>query len=260
MKNYQRIVIKIGTSTICRPNGTVNLRKIEKLARVLTDLKNSGHDVVLVSSGAIAVGTNKLGLSKRPASISGKQAAAAVGQCELMHIYDRYFMEYGSTTAQLLLTKETMESDKTKQNIIATFQELFQTHAIPIINENDSIATEEIVYGDNDTLSAVVSVLVDADLLIILSDIDGLYDCDPTNNPDARRIPVVHSLQHVQDAAKGSHTENGTGGMITKLHAVQIASEKQIPTIIASGESPEILYDIMDGRNPGTLFEIGEEK
>ncbi len=260
MINHKRIVVKIGTSTICRPNGTANLRKIEKLARVLTDLKNSGHDVVLVSSGAIAVGSNKLGWAKRPDTIAGKQAAASVGQCELMHIYDRYFMEYGSTTAQLLLTKETMESDTTKPNIIATFNELFKTHAIPIVNENDSIATEEIVYGDNDTLSAVVSVFVNADLLIILSDIDGLYDTDPTNNPDARRIPIVHSLASVQDVASGSHTENGTGGMVTKLHAVEIAATKNIPTIIASGDNPDTLYDIVDGRNPGTLFLIGENQ
>lgn len=254
MKNWKRIVIKVGTSTICRPDGTLNLRKIEKFARILTDLKNGGHDVVLVTSGAVSVGAHKIGWGRRPIEIAEKQAAAAIGQCELMSIYDRYFMEYGSTTAQILLTKAITEDKVGRANAIATFNELLKTHAIPIINENDSVATEEIVYGDNDTLSAIVATFVKADLLIILSDIDGLYDSDPGTNPDAKLIPVVHSIEKVRSAAGGSHTENGTGGMVTKLHAASIAGSAGIPTIIASGNDPQILYDITDGIPTGTLF------
>lgn len=258
MKAWKRIVVKVGTSTICRSDGTLNLRKIERFARILTDLKNEGHDVILVTSGAIMVGAHKIGWGRRPATMAGKQAAAAIGQCELMSIYDRYFMEYGSTTAQLLLTKDVTENGEARRNVIATFQELLKTHAIPIINENDSIATEEIVYGDNDTLSAVVACLCNADLLIILSDIEGLYEADPSVHPEARLIPVVHDLDAVINAAGGSHTENGTGGMVTKLHAVSIAAKQHIPVIIASGEDPHILYDISDGHQRGTLFEIGD--
>lgn len=259
MKNWKRIVIKVGTSTICRPDGTLNLRKIERFARILTDLKNEGHDIVLVTSGAVSVGSHKIGWGRRPASISQKQAAAAIGQCELMSIYDRYFMEYGSTTAQILLTKAITEDPVGRANVIATFNELLKTHAIPIVNENDSVATEEIVYGDNDTLSAIVASFVRADLLIILSDIDGLYDKDPGSHPDAALIPVVRDIEAVRASAGGSHTENGTGGMVTKLHAAAIAKASGIPTIIASGSDPHILYDITDGREAGTLFLAGEE-
>ena len=229
MKNWNRIVIKVGTSTICRPDGTLNLRKIERFARIITDLKNAGKEIVMVTSGAISVGSHKIGWGNRPKDIALKQAAAAIGQCELMSIYDRYFMEYGSTTAQILLTKAITEDPVGRANVIATFNALLKTHAIPIVNENDSVATEEIVYGDNDTHS------------------------------DAKLIPFVKDIDAVRASAGGSHTENGTGGMVTKLHAASIAHASNIPTIIASGEDPHILYDISDGKQVGTLFLAGKE-
>ena len=222
-------------------------------------MKNEGRDIVLVTSGAISVGSHKIGWGNRPKDISLKQAAAAIGQCELMSIYDRYFMEYGSTTAQILLTKNITEDPVGRANVIATFNALLKTHAIPIVNENDSIATEEIVYGDNDTLSAIVATFVKADLLIILSDIDGLYDKDPSANPDATLIPFVKDIDAVRNSAGGSHTENGTGGMVTKLHAASIAHASDIPTIIASGNDPHILYDITDGKQVGTMFLTGDK-
>ena len=259
MKNWNRIVIKVGTSTICRPDGTLNLRKIERFARIITDLKNAGKEIVMVTSGAISVGSHKIGWGNRPKDIALKQAAAAIGQCELMSIYDRYFMEYGSTTAQILLTKAITEDPVGRANVIATFNALLKTHAIPIVNENDSVATEEIVYGDNDTLSAIVACFVKADLLVILSDIDGLYDKDPAAHSDAKLIPFVKDIDAVRASAGGSHTENGTGGMVTKLHAASIAHASNIPTIIASGEDPHILYDISDGKQVGTLFLAGKE-
>lgn len=257
-QKWNRIVIKVGTSTICREDGTLNLRKIERFARIITDLRNSGREIVLVTSGAIMVGAHKIGWGKRPDKVSEKQAAAAIGQCELMSIYDRYFMEYGTTTAQILLTKGVTEDADARENVIATFNELLKTRVIPIVNENDSVATEELVYGDNDTLSAVVAVFVQADLLIILSDIDGLYSKDPAVHEDAELIPVVHNIDKIREAAGGSHTEGGTGGMITKLRAASIAGERKIPTIIASGNDPHILYDITDGIPRGTLFDLEE--
>lgn len=251
---YNRIVVKVGTSTVCHAQGTVNLRRIERLSMVLSDIKNSGSDVVLVTSGAIGAGIHKAGWTSRPTSLSAKQAAAAIGQCELMSIYDRFFREYGSITAQILLTKDVLEESEARSNCTATFEELLSMHIIPIVNENDSVATEEIVYGDNDTLSAAVASLIHADLLILLSDIDGLYDADPAIFPDAKHLDVVTDINAVRHLAKGSHTTQGTGGMVTKLRAADIAMKAGIPVIIANGSNPDILYDITDGKKTGTLF------
>ncbi len=253
----ERIVIKVGTSTVCHKNGAPDLRRIDALCRVIADLKNENYEIVLVTSGAIGVGTNKMGLRKRPKSMAGRQAAAAIGQCELMSIYDRFLLSYGCLSGQILLTKDITEDAKGRKNVIATFEALLKRHAIPIVNENDSVATEEIVYGDNDTLSAVVACFVKADLLIILSDIDGLYDKDPSADPDAQLIPLVRDISKLNITATESRSEHGTGGMITKLHAAEIAGANGINTFLASGKNPAILYSIMDNSAKGTLFLAG---
>ncbi|MCR5795322.1 MAG: glutamate 5-kinase [Solobacterium sp.] len=260
MENVKRIVVKIGTSTVCHANGAPNLKRIDQLCRTITDLKNSGIDVVLVSSGAIGVGINRMGLSERPKEMALRQAAASIGQGELMRIYDRFFTDYGSLCGQILLTKDITENPEGKNNVIATFEALLQLHAVPVVNENDSVATEEIVYGDNDTLSAVVALFTDADLLVILSDIDGLYDKDPSKFANAHRIRVVDDFDSIDAEISDSNTSQGTGGMITKIQAAKIAAAAGIPTILASGKNPEILYEIQEGRQPGTLFAAGKEK
>lgn len=256
---WKRIVVKVGTSTVCHPNGAPDLRRLEILCRTLSDLRNQGHDVVLVTSGAIGVGTNKMGLRERPCSIAGRQAAASIGQCELMRIYDRFFMDYGCLSGQILLTKGITENPVGKDNVIATFNALLDMHAIPIVNENDSVATEEIVYGDNDTLSAVVAVFVHADLLVLLSDIDGLYDKDPSVYPDAKPVDIVHDPAEVRYMASGSRSNHGTGGMVTKINAAEITMADGISTIVANGKDPRILYQIADGEKTGTLFCTGGE-
>ena len=257
VNNMERIVIKVGTSTVCHKNGAPDLRRIDALCRVIADLKNENYEIVLVTSGAIGVGTNKMGLRKRPKSMAGRQAAAAIGQCELMSIYDRFLLSYGCLSGQILLTKGITEDTKGRKNVIATFEALLKRHAIPIVNENDSVATEEIVYGDNDTLSAVVAGFVKADLLIILSDIDGLYDKDPSVDPDAQLIPLVRDVSKLNITATESRSEHGTGGMITKLHAAEIAGANGINTFLASGKNPAILYSIMENSAKGTLFLAG---
>ncbi len=256
MSDYKRIVVKVGTSTVCHNNGAVNLRRIENLCRILTDIKNTQCEIVLVTSGAIGVGTNKMQKKQRPKSISGRQAAAAIGQCELMSIYDKFFLDYGTLCGQILLTKDITENPQGEKNVIATFNALLKMHAIPIVNENDSVATEEIVYGDNDTLSAVVAKYVKADLLILLTDTDGLYDRDPSKDKDAKIIHVVKNIDKVKAFSKDSGSKQGTGGMITKIKAAEIAKENGIPTIIASGKDPHILYDIMERKKVGTLFPV----
>lgn len=258
MKEWKRIVVKVGTSTVCHPNGAANLRRIEQLVRVLSDLKNTGIEIILVTSGAIGVGTQKIGWKERPKTVSGRQAAAAIGQCELMSIYDRLFMDYGSKTAQLLLTKDVFEDSKERNNVIATFKELGEIGAIPIVNENDSVATEEIVYGDNDTLSAVVAKYVKADLLILFTDIDGLYDANPDTDPNAKLISVVNDIDEVLHLAEDSKSGLGTGGMKTKLTAAKIAQDAGISTLIASSENPSLIYDILDGKKVGTLIKKKE--
>ncbi len=251
----KRIVVKVGTSTLTHETGKINIRRMVKLCSVLADLHNSGLDVVLVTSGAIGVGVGKLGLKEKPKDIPGRQAAATVGQCELMFMYDKHFGENGVKTGQLLITKSDIENDQRRENLENTFEKLFEYGALPIVNENDSVATEEIVYGDNDSLSAIVARLIHAQGLIILSDIDGLFDDNPSENPDAQLIPVVKVIdEQLMSVCKGAGTDRGTGGMITKIHAAQIATQAGIPTVIMNGSLPQDIYKLVDGHNLGTLF------
>ena len=250
-----RIVIKIGTSTLAHPSGHLNIRRVEELCRVISDIKNAGHETILVSSGAIGMGVGKLGLRQRPQDIPGKQAAAAVGQCELMYIYDKLFGEYHHTVAQLLITGEDVVSTRRHENFRNTLNRLLELSALPIINENDTVATEEIVIGDNDTLAAIVAESVEADLLVLLSDIDGLYTADPRKNPDAKLIPQVTEIdESILALAGGSSTNLGTGGMTTKLQAAKICMACGCNMIITNGSRPEILYNILAGESIGTLF------
>lgn len=253
--NAKRIVIKVGTSTLTYETGKINIRRMVKLCSVLADLHNSGKEVVLVTSGAIGVGVGKLGLKERPKDIPGRQAAATVGQCELMFMYDKFFGENGVKTGQLLITKSDIENDVRRENLENTFEKLFEYGAVPIVNENDSVATEEIVYGDNDSLSAIVATLIHADALIILSDIDGLFDDNPNENPDARLIPVVKEInEDIISLCGGSGSNRGTGGMVTKVHAAEIALEAGIPTVIMNGTAPQDIYKLIDGHSVGTIF------
>ncbi len=255
MREVKRLVIKVGSSTLTHGNGKLNLRRIESLARVLSDLTNRGLQVTLVSSGAQAAGVGRLGLSAWPSCMRERQAVAAVGQCELMFLYDKLFSEYGHTVAQVLLTRDVVESEHRKQNVVNTFNTLLDFNVIPIVNENDTVSVEEIEFGDNDTLSAIVSTLVEADLLVLLSDVDGLYDGDPRSHPDAKLIPVVEEInENVRALAGCAGSNRGTGGMQTKITAAEIATEAGIDMIIANGEDPTVLYDIMDGRHAGTRF------
>ncbi|MBO7364976.1 MAG: glutamate 5-kinase [Lachnospiraceae bacterium] len=253
----KRIVVKVGTSTVCHANGAINLKRLDQFCRVIADLKNESYQVAVVTSGAIGVGTNRLGLAHRPKTISYRQAAAAIGQGELMSVYDRFLSDYGCLSAQILLTKNITEDPAGKENVTATFEALFEQQVVPIVNENDSVATEEIVYGDNDTLSAVVASLIRADLLVILSDIDGLYDKDPTRYDSATLIPRVDDIDALDVSAELSHSEYGTGGMITKLHAAKIAVDHGIDTFLCSGRNPAILYDIVENEAKGTRFSSG---
>lgn len=251
-----RIVVKVGTSTLAHPTGRLNIQRMEKLCKVLSDLKNMGHEIILVSSGAIAMGFGKLNLSERPKDVPTKQASAAVGQCELMYIYDKLFTEYNHTVAQLLITAPDIEEGGVrKQNFHNTLARLLELGALPVINENDTISTEEIAVGDNDTLSAIVAATVSADLLVLLSDIDGLYDGDPRKNPDAKLIPTVETVdERIIALGGGSGSSLGTGGMATKLLAAQIAVGAGCEMVIANGEKPELLYDIVAGKPIGTRF------
>ena len=250
-----RIVIKIGTSTLAYPTGHLNIRRTEQLCKIISDIKNAGNQVILVSSGAIGMGVGKLGLLNRPDDIPTKQAAAAVGQCELMYTYDRLFSKYHHTVAQLLITGDDVEDDLRHTNFTNTLNRLLELGAIPIINENDTVATAEIVIGDNDTLAAIVSQSVSANRLILLSDIDGLYTADPHKNPDAR---LIHNVGKIDDAllslAGASAGKQGTGVMVTKLQAAKICLDCGCEMIIANGSRPENLYDIMDGLEVGTKF------
>lgn len=250
-----RIVVKVGTSTLAHPSGLINIRRVEELCKVMSDLKNAGHDIILVTSGAIGMGAGKLQLSERPRDVAAKQAAAAVGQCELMYTYDKLFSEYNHTVAQLLMTGSDFENEERHINFKNTMDKLLEFKALPIINENDTVATEEIKVGDNDTLSAMVAVNVSADLLILLSDIDGLFTADPHTDPNAKLISVVSEINDDILALGGNEgSAFGTGGMRTKLHAAQICTEKNCDMIIANGEKPDILYDIVDGKAVGTRF------
>ncbi len=255
LKNVKRIVVKVGTSTLTYSTGKTNIRRMHKLVSVLSDIVNSGIEVALVTSGAIGVGVGKLGLKEKPADLPGRQAAATIGQCELMFMYDKLFGEYGHTVGQLLITKSDVENDERRANLINTFNKLFDFGAIPVINENDSVAIEEIVYGDNDSLSAIVAKLINADALIILTDIDGLYDANPTENEDAKLIPVVSEInEDLYSIAGGRGSTLGTGGMVTKLHAAEIAMNAGIDTIVMNGENPTEIYKALDGKQVGTFF------
>jgi len=254
-----RIVVKVGTSTLAHSTGRLNIRRVEELCRVLSDLKNAGHQLLLVSSGAIGMGVGKLGLNGRPADMPGKQAAAAVGQCELMYTYDKLFSEYNHTVAQLLLTADDIKDPRRSGHVHDTLERLLAYQALPIINENDAVATDEIgietTIGENDSLSAIVASLIKADLLVLLSDIDGLYTADPHKNPDARLLPVVEEItEEVLSLAGGAGSGLGTGGMATKLKAARIVVEEGIDMIIANGETPACLYDIAEGKAMGTRF------
>ena len=251
-----RIVVKVGTSTLAHPTGRLNIQRMEKLCKVLSDLKNMGHEIILVSSGAIAMGFGKLNLSERPKDVPTKQASAAVGQCELMYIYDKLFTEYNHTVAQLLITAPDIEEGGVrKQNFHNTLARLLELGALPVINENDTISTEEFGIGDNDTLSAIVAVTIQADLLILLSDIDGLFDGDPRKAPDAKLIDTVEKIdEHIISLGGGSGSNLGTGGMATKLRAAQMATAAGCEMVIANGQSPEVLYDVAAGKRVGTRF------
>ena len=250
-----KIVIKVGTSTLTYQNGCVNIRRIESLCKIVSDLMNAGNQVILVSSGAIGMGVGKLNLKERPRDIAGKQAAAAVGQCELMYIYDREFGEHNRTVAQILLTAPDLKCEDRHAKFEATVSRLLELGVLPIINENDTVATEEIEFGDNDTLAALVAEGVSADLLVLLSDIDGLYTGDPHKNPDARLIPEVHEInEEIEALGGGAGSSLGTGGMYTKIRAARIATAAGCDMIIANGAYPELLYRIADGEPTGTKF------
>ena len=251
----KRAVIKVGTSTLTYEGGRLNIRRIEKLVKTIADIRNSGIEVVLVSSGAIGVGMGKAGITKRPDCPREKQALAAIGQCELMNFYGSMFENYSHTVAQILLTKDVVDKEQMRANAKNTFEMLFTLNAIPIVNENDTVSTEQIEFGDNDTLSAIVAELVEADLLVLLSDIDGLYDKDPHKNDDAKIIEEVDLIDDkIKALAGGTGTSRGTGGMVTKIAAAEIATGAHVDMIIANGAHPEILYDIFDGKKVGTLF------
>ncbi len=250
-----RVVIKIGTSTLAHSTGHLNIKRVEEICKVISDIKNAGNQVIMVSSGAIGMGVGKLGLKERPKDIPTKQAAAAVGQCELMYIYDKLFSEYNHTVAQLLITGDDVENKERYQNFSNTLNRLMELQVIPIINENDTISTKEIVIGDNDTLAAIVAASVKADLLILLSDIDGLYTSDPHKNDDAKLIPVVNKIdESIIALAGGIGSSLGTGGMQTKIHAAQRCFNAGCDMVITNGNKPMNIYDIIDGKNVGTRF------
>ena len=250
-----RIVIKIGTSTLAYATGQLNIRRVEALCKTMSDIRNAGHELILVSSGAIGMGVGKLGLRSRPQDIPTKQAAAAVGQCELMYIYDKLFSEYHHTVAQLLITADNLTSEIRHTNFTNTLNRLLELGVVPIINENDTVATEEIVIGDNDTLAARVAQSVGAKLLILLSDIDGLYTADPHTDPNAKLIPLVRGLDEgVKKLAGVSSTSQGTGGMVTKLRAAELCFGCGCEMVIANGNNPASLYDIVEGKPVGTRF------
>ena len=250
-----RIVIKVGTSTLAHPTGRLNIRHMEELVKVLSDLKNAGHELVLVSSGAIGMGVGKLMLKKRPEDMPSKQAAAAVGQCELMYTYDRLFTDYGHTVAQILLTGEDLENPERRGNFENTLYRLLELEVLPIINENDSVATHEIAVGDNDTLSAIVAECAGADLLVLLSDIEGLFTADPHKDPTAQMIREVREITpEIEALAAGKGSALGTGGMETKLRAAKIVTAEGIDLVIMQGARPEKLYDLIEGKMIGTRF------
>ena len=255
-----RTVVKVGTSTLAYSTGNLNIRHMEKLCRVLSDLKNAGHEIILVSSGAVGMGMGRLSLSERPTELVAKQAVAAVGQCELMYTYDKLFSEYNHTIAQILLTADDVNDSGHRENFIATVNKLLEMNVLPVINENDTVSTDEFLIGDNDTLSAVVAANAGADLLVMLTDIDGLYSADPREDDTAKLIPRVTKItDEIRALAGGRGSKMGTGGMITKIRAAEIATGAGCDTLIANGKDPNILYNIIEGDDVGTRF-IGKGK
>lgn len=254
-----RIVVKVGTSTLAHPGGRLNIRHTEDLVKVWSDIKNAGHELIVVSSAATGLGVGKLQIQK-PKDITTKQAAAAVGQCELMYTYDRLFSQYNHTVAQMLLTWEDFDHENRLRNLRSTLERLLQLGAIPIVNENDSIAIEEYSLGDNDTLAALVAQCIHADLVVLLSDIDGLFTADPHSDPNARLIPVVEEITpEIERLAGGAGSSLGTGGMLTKVIAAKRATNAGVDMIITNGAHAEVLYDILEGRPVGTKF-IGKKE
>lgn len=254
-----RIVIKVGTSTLTHSTGKLNIRRVELLCKVMSDLKNAGHELVLVSSGAIAMGIGKMNLTRKPADIPSKQALAAIGQCELMYIYDKLFSEYHHTVAQVLLTGSDVEDPHRRLNFQNTMGRLLEMGALPVINENDTVATAEIAVGDNDTLGAIVATNIRADLLVLMSDIEGLYTADPRHDPQAELIPLVEAITpDILALAGGTDNELGTGGMVTKLRAAQMCMDAGCDMIITNGTRPNDLYRIADGEDVGTRFKGGK--
>ena len=254
-----RIVIKVGTSTLTHSTGKLNIRRVELLCKVMSDLKNAGHELVLVSSGAIAMGVGKMNLTRKPTDIPSKQALAAIGQCELMYIYDKLFSEYHHTVAQVLLTGSDVEDPQRHRNFQNTMFRLLEMGALPVINENDTVATAEIAVGDNDTLGAIVATNIRADLLVLMSDIEGLYTADPRQDPDAQLIPLVEEITpDILALAGGSGSELGTGGMVTKLRAAKMCMDAGCDMIITNGTRPNDLYRIADGEDVGTRFKGGK--
>lgn len=250
----KRIIVKVGTSTLTHKTGKTNIARMAKLVSVLSDLHNMGHEVVLVSSGAIGIGSTKLGLKSKPDTTKGLQAAAAVGQSELMFLYDKFFGEYGIVVSQLLFTSDILYQEESKKHLIDTFNQLIEYGSIPIVNENDSVSIEELINGDNDCLSALVATLIDADMLVLLTDTDGLYDSNPSENPDAKLIDVVERITPEIEAVAGGAGEKGTGGFATKVKAARIAVEKGIEVVIMNGSKPTDIYKILDGKKIGTRF------
>lgn len=260
-----RIVVKVGTSTLIYPTGKVNLQRIDTIAKILSDLSNQGREMILVSSGAIGVARGKLRLGAGEHDIRQKQAIAAVGQCELMYLYDKFFSQYSNTVAQILLTKDDIAVPRRKRSIQNTMSALLEMGIIPVVNENDTVATDEIGIGDNDSLSAAVAAMMNADILVLFSDIDGLYDSDPHINKHAKLLPVIYDVDNIMHTATGSVSGVGTGGMVTKLEAAKTAVSAGIHMIIANGERLEIIYDLLEGKSGGTIFvsedfsDIGKE-
>lgn len=255
LKQYKRIVIKVGTSMVTYPNGRLNLKRVERLAWVLSDLRNQGKEVVLVTSGSIGIGSVRLAFEERPKETKRKQAAAAVGQAILMQVYQNFFNEYNQKMAQILLTKDDIINDERKNNTMNTFETLLELGVIPVVNANDTISTDEIGFSDNDKLSALVASILGADLLILLTDIDGLYDADPKENPDAKRISYVEGItQEIEAMAGEKGSKFSVGGMTTKIEAAKMCMEQKLDMVIALGENPTIVFEILDGEDVGTYF------
>lgn len=254
-QSAKRVVIKVGTSTLTHDSGLINLRRIETLVKVLSDLANSGKELILVSSGSIGVGVGKLRLPGRPKDMPTKQAAAAVGQCELMHIYENLFSQYNHTVAQILLTRDVIENPERKRNVRNTFERLLDMSVIPVVNNNDTVSVDEIDFSDNDNLSAIVAGLVGADAVVLMTDIDGLYTANPRTNPEARLISRVETLSDdIREMAAGVGSSRGTGGMTTKLEAAAIVMPQGIHMAIVTGQNPKVLYRLFDGEVVGTHF------